>query len=257
MNGIHYTSKGSGFPLILIHGFCETSQIWDPFIEFLGDDLQIIAVDLPGFGKSGSNQQDSLENIATRLNNWVSEQGFTKPLIIGHSLGGYIVLAMLATQPKMFSGIGLFHSTALADTEIKRLNRIRAMDFVKVNGVVAFVKSFIPSLFFNKDQAAIDFALRIAQNTSEMAFLNYSAAMRDRPDRRDVIEKTEVPILIIAGKEDTVVPVESLAEQAKLNKHITFKVMSGVGHMGMLEAAKSSANVVNAFINKVKSRVNG
>ncbi len=253
MNGIYYKSKGRGFPLILIHGFCETGEIWDPFIDLLATDFQIITIDLPGFGKSSSNRPESLETIAARLNNWVTERGFIKPVVIGHSLGGYVALAMLAGQPNMFSGLGLFHSTALPDTEIKRLNRIRAMDFVKANGVTPFVNSFIPSLFFNKDRSLIDFAVKIAKDTSELTFLNYTAAMRDRPDRTAVVEKAKIPVLIIAGQEDTLVPLESLEEQAKLNKLITFKVMFGVGHMGMLEAGKASANVVNTFMNKIKS----
>lgn len=253
---IHYTSQGHGTPVLFLHGFCESSEIWNPFIEFLPKDIKAIAVDLPGFGKSALFKKTAtIDDIGIAIHNWVVSQKLDRPIVIGHSLGGYVSLAMADLFPNDYAGLVLFHSTAQADTEEKKQNRNKVMEFVRGNGIKAFVSSFTPSLFFKKGIEEVQFALRIAEQTPEETFLSYTQAMRDRPARDSVLVQSKLPIMLIAGQYDSVVPVDTLEKQSKLNPEIELEILTGVGHMGMLEAKNTAAIGINRFIQRVKSRV--
>lgn len=258
MSSVHYKVKGEGQPLILIHGFCETSDIWDLLTEKLSKEIQVVTVDLPGFGRSElPNAEISLEAIGSELNDWVLSNNIKNPIIMGHSLGGYVCLAMLSQKPDLFAGLGLIHSTAKADSELKRDNRSKVMEFVKSNGVQAYVDSFIPGLYYDKNHPTVEFALEIARKTTESTFLAYTLAMRNRPSREHVLENLRIPALIIGGQNDPVIDLKSLEDQSKLSEMIRFFALNNVAHMGILEAEIETAAIVSTYVAEIGDRLKG
>jgi len=254
MPSINYKIRGEGQPIIFIHGFCETGAIWESFSEELSNTNQVITLDLPGFGSSKLTKTNiTLQEIAADLNEWVLGEGLKKPIVIGHSLGGYISLAMVEQMPTLYSGFGLVHSTSKADTEEKRINRTKVMAFVKEHGVKAFVDSFVPGLYHQKEHPSIDLVHKIALTTAESTFLAYTAAMRDRPSYENLLADFPKPILIVGGENDPVIPIDTLQEQALLNPLVSFYSLSQVGHMGMFEATQKLAEAVRAFISRVRN----
>lgn len=256
MISLNYKIRGEGLPIILLHGFCETGEIWNSFVKNISDEFQVITIDLPGFGQSKLNSPAfTLDELGADINKWVVNMSFQNAILIGHSLGGYISLAMLAQNPELFSGLGLMHSTARADDEAKQVNRLKVIEFVKSNGVKAFIDSFVPGLYHIKDHPSIKYAHKIALMTSESTFSAYTFAMKGRPSREHLLASTPVPILIIAGQNDPVIEINSLEEQAVLNSKISFYKLSEVGHMGMFEAESKVSEIVNDFAKDVKSRI--
>ena len=133
---IHFFEKGSGQPLVLLHGFCESGNMWNYFAEELSNNFRVICPDLPGFGDSPiSGDQITLEEVAVQLEEWMEENHIADPIIIGHSLGGYLALALLELMGSRIKAAGLFHSTAFPDDEDKKEMRNRTITFLKKNGV--------------------------------------------------------------------------------------------------------------------------
>lgn len=255
MTSIHAERHGQGYPLIVLHGFCETSAIWKPMIGHLPDGIEVIAVDLPGFGKSVlPDGKFSIADIGLRLIDWIDAVKIPRSVIVGHSLGGYVGLSMLAQAPDLFSAFVLFQSTALADTPEKRENRNKVIEFVNGNGLEAYIRNFVPSLFKIRRDEDVDFALKIAFQTQKATFISYTEAMRDRPSSELLLAESKVPISIIAGADDPVVPLASARTQAELNPSIDLMVLDGVGHMGMLEARERSAAQLANVVSAIKSR---
>lgn len=251
---IHHNVFGDGPPLVFIHGFCETGNIWNSLIPKISKEFQIITLDLPGFGKSDLAQSEiSIEEIGIEINDWLYKNGFRNSVLMGHSLGGYVTLAMVAQNPELFSGFGLVHSTAKADTADKKQNRLKVISFVEAHGVAPYVDSFIPGLFYDKENAFIEFAYQIALQTPMETLISYTKAMANRPSREAVLENSAVPVLLIAGQEDTVIDVSSLEEQSRLNARISFHVLPKVGHMGMFEDGDRLANLINTFASQVRN----
>lgn len=248
MNNVFYSERGKGFPLVLLHGFCETHQVWDSFIEALSEDFRIITPDLPGFGKSPLPEGSiSLNDIALQLLGWLEKLQIRQCLVIGHSLGGYLTLAMAQEKPDVVVGFGLFHSTAKDDSEEKRKNRDRVFEFVQTNGTQPFIDTFVPALFYRKDHTAIERVHQMASKTPQRSLLAYTLAMRDRPDRLPFLRAYKGDSLLIAGKHDSIIPLEMIEEQAAMNPNCTFCVLENSGHMGMFEDRTEAQRSIRSF----------
>lgn len=248
MPSLHYRQVGSGKPLVLLHGFLETHAIWNDFVTPLSKKFSVITVDLPGFGKSELLPLPlTISSVATHVLNTLAGITSEPVCVIGHSLGGYVTLAMVEQASEKFRSFGLFHSTAAADTPEKKESRTKTIDFVTRNGALAFTSNFIPPLFADPKHPAIPVVTNLATQTAEKTITAYLAAMRDRPERLSVLETFNGPTLFIAGRQDTVIPVESLQKQSKLAKKPTVQVLENVGHMGMFEAFDQSITSVSDF----------
>lgn len=251
---VFYTDQGKGFPVVLIHGFCETHEVWNAFSNRLAKDFRVISVDLPGFGNSKSLPDNfSIADAASKIIQLLAHLNINACIPVGHSLGGYVTLAMVHEQSTLFSGFGLFHSTAYADSAERKSSRDKVIEFVSKNGVHAFIETFIPPLFHNKFNPHIPAAVKMALQTKQETLIGYARAMRDRPDLTSVIQKFNNPIIFIAGEKDTVISVESLQKQAKLASKPHLYIIHDVAHMGMFEKETETVNLVREFLVKTSA----
>jgi pimeloyl-ACP methyl ester carboxylesterase len=253
MESIFYKDQGKGSPIVLLHGFCETHQIWDGLAEELAKDFRVITPDLPGFGQSQLPPQPfAIDDIGDQLIGWLSKLKINKPAIIGHSLGGYVALAMAQKDPSLLSGLGLFHSTAFADSEEKKLNRDKTIDFVEKFGVPPFVETFVPGLFYQKDNPSMRFVRDMALTTPLETLISYSKAMRDRPSREEFLKGFQGNVLVAAGIYDSIIPFSMSQQVSKLAPNTMFYSLENTGHMGMFESPKDSFNCFVTFASQCK-----
>ena len=250
---ISFTEQGEGPSLVLIHGFCETSKLWDSFRSELADHFRVLTPDLPGFGNTALIPgQFSISDVSEAIYAWLTDLDIQKTTVIGHSLGGYVTLALAENHPEVLHGFGLFHSTAYADGQEKKLSRDKTIEFVKDKGVDVFARSFVPQLFYSKNRKwlkeEISRVVDTAAETELETLIAYTKAMRDRPDRTVVLRDFDNPILIMAGDKDTSVPVEAIYEQELLPKKGTVHIFSETGHMGMFENRERSILAIRNFM---------
>lgn len=250
-SGIFYTDQGKGFPIVLIHGFCETHEIWNSFSKELSKDFRIICLDLPGFGQSKLLPAGfSIADVAAKVLTLLMELKITNCIAVGHSLGGYVTLEMAAQQTNLFKAFGLFHSTAYPDAEERKISRNKVIEFVSSHGVAPFIESFIPPLFYDQTNPHIKSLVRLASRTQRETLIAYVKAMRDRPDRMSVLEEFKHPILFIGGEKDTGISPESVKKQANLALNPTLHIIPEVAHVGMFEDEKTTLWVVREFLEK-------
>lgn len=248
MHPLFVQDHGTGPTLVLIHGFCETSRIWDSFIPPLTSRYRILRPDLPGFGNSAPLPgRITIDQVADSLAGWLRQKGFAPAMVMGHSLGGYVTLALAERHPDLLAGYGLFHSTSFADSPEKKTNRNRIIEFVQRHGVLPFVETFVPGLFYNKHHPAIPGVHEIAAGTRAETLIQYAEAMRDRRDRTEVLGRVALPSLIIAGKEDSAVPVADSRKMAKSGQNTTYCELEMVAHMGFLEAPEECREITTSF----------
>lgn len=249
MSSIHYRKLGEGKPVVLLHGFCETNQIWGVFANLLSQRCQLIIFDLPGFGESPLPETPfSIDKVGEIMWQALDSMGIRNPVLVGHSLGGYVALAMTHQRPEGVAGFSLFHSTAKADTPEKKANRDKTIAFVNKNGVGPYIETFVPGLFFNKANPAIKDVYPIAYSTPKETLVAYAEAMRDRPSRRTVLDDFDKPVLIIAGEKDEIIPLDTLMDQAIQLRKGRLSILSDTGHMGMLESPNRSVEIVTQFV---------
>lgn len=254
MSSIHFFEKGSGQPVVLVHGFCEIGQMWEDFAASLSDSFRIICPDLPGCGKSPyTSSQNNLEEVAVQLEEWLDDQQITDPIVIGHSLGGYVTLALAELMGSKLKAIGLFHSTAFTDDEEKKGMRDRTVQFLSKHGVDKFVTSFVPGLIpeqkRNDFQEEITTVIEQAKRSTLEGLIAYTQAMRDRKERFDVLKNFSGPKLMIAGTLDTAVKID--ASRVHKLAVTAYHELEGVGHLGMIEQKNRCIELVNDFCGKV------
>jgi len=249
---LEYNDTGHGFPLILLHGFCESRTLWKYCEKELAAHYRVITPDLPGFGESRLEEPTvSMEYFAEQINSLLDNLKIEKCVMVGHSLGGYVMLAFAEKYESRLAGIGMFHSTAFADTEEKKENRNKTIDFILKHGVPMFAESFVPPLFSLKNRELFKSEIRelihTASNSSEAGVIETTKAMRDRKDRTDVLKTVKIPVLFVVGKLDSAVPLEKSMEQCHLPKHSIVHFLESTGHMGMIEKKSETIKILYHF----------
>lgn len=153
-------------------------------------------------------------------------------------------------------GLGLFHSTALADNIEKQKNRNQVIEFVKKNGVASFINNFAAPLFYPKKhqelEKAIHFIKQAGYKTSLKTLIAITKAMRDRENTCSVLANTSCPVLFIIGREDRIVPLETYTQQVFLPPQTSIHILKNVAHMGMLEAPGHTLAILLDFISQCR-----
>lgn len=252
---IFYRVIGIGRPVVFIHGFGEDGDVWKGQTEFLKNKFQLIVSDLPGSGKSELIDDMSIEGMAEVIKAILENENISTCTVIGHSMGGYITLAFAEKYPGSLNAFGLFHSTSFPDTEEKKANRRKSIEFIKQNGAFEFLKTTSPNLFSpvsaNKMRKEINEFINSLDSLTSTALIAYYEAMINRPDRRMVLEKTYVPVLFIMGQNDNIIPIDDALKQSHLPEKSFIHILSSSGHMGMMEETAESNQALEEFLNTV------
>jgi pimeloyl-ACP methyl ester carboxylesterase len=249
---IFYRSIGNNDPVMLVHGFGEDGEVWNKQIEFLKNKYHLIVPDLPGSGRSEMINDMSMEGMAEVLHSIIHEENIDKCTVIGHSMGGYITLALVENYWNHVNAFGLFHSSAFADSEEKKQTRKKGIEFAKQHGAFEFLKTSTPNLFSPNSKSQIpnpiqEFISSLA-NFSTDALVAYYEAMMERPDRTDILKKTEKPVLFIAGEHDNAVPLNDILKQCHLPEKSYFHILKKSGHMGMMEEPENANRILQDFL---------
>jgi len=248
--------SGNGMPVVLLHGFCEDLHIWDSIQTKLSPLHQVICLDLPGFGASPSLPSGfNIDDIAHSVAEQIIQITRGPVTVIGHSLGGYVALALADHHYELINGLGLFHSTSFSDSDEKRQNRDRTISFVLEHGTKPFIETFVPGLFFpehlelHKD--TISSLIEVGLRVDEAVIIDYTNAMKSRPDRSPVLYNLGKPRLFIAGDKDMAVPIKDSLTQISHLKSESTAVFEKTGHMGMFEQRKLSYTQIRNFLARI------
>jgi pimeloyl-ACP methyl ester carboxylesterase len=180
------------------------------------------------------------------------EKGLGGAIIIGHSMGGYITLALAAKYPDLLQGFGLFHSTAFADSDEKKTARRRSIEFMQTHGSDEFIRQSTPNLFTEayriKNNAILEDMIARYSNFDPLALIAYYEAMIQRPDRTAVLKSFNKPILFIIGKNDKAIPFEDSMKQCHLPQLASVQILEKAAHMGMWEEKEKSSQALLSFL---------
>lgn len=251
-SSICYSDQGEGEVVVLLHGFCGSAEYWEKVIPYLSGSYRVIAPDLRGHGISDAPiGAYTIEQMADDVLSLLDALELPKVTLLGHSLGGYITLSFAQRHGARLNGFGLIHSTGYADTDEAKEKRLKSVGIIQNQGITVFVDELVPGLFApgTGDQAPqlLERAREIGYKTPPQGAEGALLAMRERPDRRDVLSASELPVLLVAGAEDGLIPAEKTFTTAKAN--VTQATIPGAGHMSMFEAPERLAEIIKDFLN--------
>jgi len=246
-----YSHYGSGEPIVLLHGFLEERSMWNSYAEKLTNDHRVICIDLLGHGATGClGYVHSMEDQADAVLAVLAKENIERCNVVGHSMGGYVALALAERAPERMAKLMLFHSTSYPDTEEKKKDRERVIGLVQRNKDV-YVKAAIPSLFAeqNRDRLSgvIDGLVATATSFSQQGIIANVRGMMERADRSAVLQKGRFQKCVVHGELDPIISLESIRQQAALDPNIRFELIAGIGHMGHLEAPETCFTIIKDF----------
>jgi len=232
-----YEIRGSGKPVFLLHGLALDHSIWLEMADTFADQAQFIIPDLRGHGCTPLGNADAtLEQLASDVLKLADHLGHEKFTLAGHSMGGYIALALAEMHPERLAGLVMVTSNARADSPEKRENRLEEANRVLVEGTQSVANTLIQRMMPAGELAQPDEHMcEVVLNSSSEGFANVQTAIANRPNRLSVVKSLTCPFLAIAGGKDQILPVEIALEPARNALNGRVVCLPGVGHMPMIE----------------------
>ncbi|MBT7749917.1 MAG: alpha/beta hydrolase [Flavobacteriales bacterium] len=249
---IHFTDRGKGPAVVLIHGFLENLTMWKDIEKSIIQKHRVICVDLPGHGKSDCiGYVHTMDEMAEAIHSVLRSLRLRKYAIVGHSMGGYVALAYAEKHPDNLRDLVLYQSTAKADSNEKKRDRKRAATLIKKNPT-SFIRKSIPLLFrpvnrktFKKEiKELIDEAVK----TSSQGLVAALEGMRIRPNRELLLKFPPYPVHIVAGDKDPRIPIQESIQLSKISEFVTLHVIKGIGHMSYIEAKEETIQVFKKIL---------
>lgn len=247
---LNFEKKGEGKEtLVLLHGFMENISIWKDLEKNLSKDFTLFKVDLPGHGKSETIAEvHTMELMADEVKKVLNREKIKDFHLLGHSMGGYVSLAYAEKFPQDLKTLTLFFSTFLADDEEKKEQRRKSYRIIK-DAFTHYAKAGIPNLFNPNErdilEGKIETALEIALSINNLGALACAKGMVERRERKDILEKLDSKILIIAGKHDNAVKTEAMIKNLPDRTNIKSYVLD-CGHNGHWEKPSICAEIINS-----------
>ncbi len=253
---ISYRVTGAGRTIVLLHGYLEAGEVWQPLTDRLSGDFRIIAIDLPGHGDSGvKGETHTMEFLARAVKAVLSDAGESRVLMVGHSLGGYVALAFTEMFPELLSGYVLFASHPHADTPEAVAKRNREIAVVKAGKKNIMYPGNISMMFAEKNLSSMSGELRrskrIASRNSGEGIIAMLNGMMARPSRQSLVEGGRVPLLWILGRYDLYFSPDKAIRDTRLPHNAQVAILENSGHLGFIEETERSAELISGFARKL------
>lgn len=241
---------GEGLPLVLLHGFCEDSSVWDGLMPALRN-IRIIRVDLPGFGGSDLPVAPGMDVYADAVCAALNELSVERCILFGHSMGGYAALEFAEKYPERLTGLGLFHSHPYEDTPERKENRRRGIEMLQSGKRDLYVAQLFPGLFARSFAKAhpeiIEALIDKGKKQSADGIAGALQGMIERKSHLETLRAAGCPVSFVFGSEDTIITADEGLKAAVLPAVADLHVLPGVGHMGMFEAPEKSVAILREF----------
>ena len=226
-------------PLVFLHGIGGAARAWRGQLDFFKGRFRTIAWDMPGYGGSAPLPSVSIAALANALQDFVQQVGATKPVLVGHSIGGMIVQQLLAKNPRIASAIVLAQTSpafgkpdgdwqkAFLDARLGPLDRGETLASL----APSLVKQLVGD---DPDVSGMDLARDCMAAVPEATYRATMLALMGF-DLRNALKSIAVPTLVLSGSKDDNAPAPMMAKMATYIPSAKYVELEGVGHLANLE----------------------
>lgn len=247
MADLSYAVHGprGGPTLLLIHGFPFDRAMWRFQVGPLtAAGYRVVVAELPGFGRTEelgrpATPLDSMDALAKELMGLLDRLHIPTVVPVGFSMGGYVALALAAAARDRLAGLILVDTRAEADSEEARKKRDATIADVNAHGTRGLATAMMPNQLTEATRSS---ERLLAEEVRTMMLRQPKAtvaaalkAMRDRPDRRDLLPLLDCPVLVLVGSEDKVTPLDSAKTMLGASRKGELKVIEGAAHLSPME----------------------
>lgn len=248
---LYYQEVGKGFPIVLLHDFPFDHTIFLQTAEHLADSARVILPDLRGFGKSvAAVGEITMHEMALDVLELLDDLHIEKAILAGHSMGGYVSLVFCHEFQSRVAGLALIASHYSADTPERKQGRLINISKIQNGGSAEYLKDgMAPQLTksLKLRQKIIDLMLK----TPRASLIGALQGMAERADATEWVKEFQIPVAVIAGDEDVILPIEKAADMVNQIPGSFLVKIPGAGHMLMLEAPDLTAKGLIRLLQKI------
>ncbi len=239
--------------IIAIHGFLGNYEMWK---EILPSHLplSIFTPQLAGHGNNHSLAAPSIENFAEHILQQIESKDSDEYFWMGHSMGGYVAAHLAKTFPNKTKALAFFHSTADADSELKKQDRLRAIEAAEKHKAL-YATNLIDGLFHSADEhrLAINEQFEKIESMSAESIVQSLRAMRERESSIPFLQTVNFPIHYFAGANDKVLSLEKMQAEWTLLPSAKITIVPEIGHMGHIENIPAAKNFIEEVLSEFVS----
>jgi 3-oxoadipate enol-lactonase len=239
-------------PLVFMHGIGGAARAWRGQLDFFKDCYCAIAWDMPGYGGSAPLPTVSIAALADALQDFLQQVGATRPILVGHSIGGMIVQQVLAKNPGIAGAVVLAQTSpafgkpdgdwqkAFVDARLGPLDRGETL----VSLAPSLVRELVGD---NPDVSGMELARDCMASVPEATYRATMLALMGF-DLRGALKNIAAPTLVLSGSKDNNAPAPMMAKMASYIPSAKYVELDGVGHLANLERPGVFNIAVDSFL---------
>ena len=232
-------------PVILVHGAGGNCLSWPPGIRRLSGE-RVLSVDLPGHGKSNGLGKNSIQEYSDSLVSLMDELKIEKGVVMGHSMGGGIVLQLALDHPERVSGLGLIATGARLPVSKKLIDEL-AFPSTQSQALHHIIEwSYGPLAGENLKQLGLK-KLR----ETRPAVLSGDLHACETFDVTERLSEIQAPTLVVCGSEDRMTPLHFSTKLAEEIPDAALQIIESTGHMLVAEQPNRLAKIMELFVNSL------
>jgi 3-oxoadipate enol-lactonase len=252
-----YRQYGQGNAVLLIHGFGLNGAMWEAQVEALASNYLVLVPDLPGHGETpplGGDRPITIERYAEEVLTLLDALGVDSAAVVGHSMGGYVTMALQKIAPKRVTGVAMISSQARADTPDGKAGRLALAEKVAAGGSAVLADAIAPKLFAaSVDQENPDYQRAVAamRQMPVPGIRDSLLAMAGREATNQQLAALRLPTLFLAGADDRLIPPDRTEEMAGLVTGGEPILVGAAGHMVPVEQPALVTKALRAWLAQV------
>jgi pimeloyl-ACP methyl ester carboxylesterase len=266
---LHVVERGSGRPLLLIHGVTLQAGVWSPQFHLMADRYRILALDVRGHGKSVAGSDGFGRTVAARDVATVLEHfDLRDAIIVGHSMGGMITMEFAGDFPdelaERVAGL-VFMDTAAYQILPRAVLPVAKMLGKRVNNRFSAGLPVPERKFGDDDLSWLMTRVAFGSSPSAKAVAQVRGYLEEVPqstslpswidlldhDAREALKATKTPSLVLVGSRDLLTPVFAARRIASFLPDAGFEVLEGAGHQLMQERPYEVARLIDEFTARI------
>ena len=251
MQDLYIGDVGKGFPLVLVHGFLGSSEMWGPQINFFKNNFRVITPDLPGFGKSHKLKPcNSIQSLANLLLESLQNKKINKFHLLGHSMGGMIVQEMAKKKGNKILKL-VCYSTGPRGEMPGRFETVdQSRENLKNKGLETVARNIAKTWFIKKEDAKyFEMCIEAGKQTSIEAADNALTAFKNW-NGVDTLKNIKNETLIVWGDQDKSYNIKEIEILKKNILNSSLVIFKECAHNVHLEKVEEFNNKINEFLNR-------
>lgn len=251
LGSVGYDEAGSGFPLVLLHGFPHDRSLWAAQLAAPPSGIRLLAPDLPGFGESEAAAVPSLDHWADWVIAFCDALELDAVAVGGLSMGGYLTLALWRRHAKRLRALVLADTKSGADSEEAQSKRVAMQATAVQRGAGAIADEMMPGMVGKTTRAerpeAVEYLDAMLRRAPVSAIHDALEAMRTRPDSTPALTTISCPTLVVCGSEDALTPVKESEAMVAAIPGAQLAIIPGAGHASCVERPAAFNAVLAGF----------